>query len=69
MLKFSVQTFHQPLFSHSFPFRNSFPSQKLPTPNSPKQKPKGKTQAKAKCKKQKPQALLQQAFYKQWQTG
>jgi hypothetical protein len=42
MLKFLVQTFYQPLFSHSFPFSNFFSFQKLPTPKSPKQKAKPK---------------------------
>jgi hypothetical protein len=51
MLKFSVQTFYQPLFNNSFPFSNLFPSksflhQKGETPRQkphiPKQKPKAK---------------------------
>jgi hypothetical protein len=79
MLKFSVQKFYQPLFSHAFPFSNflsailfplvilfpskSFPDQKAESKN---RKPKPK---KTEDKKQKLQALLQQAFYKQWQTG
>jgi hypothetical protein len=78
MLKFLVQTSYQSLFSHSFPFSNFllailFPSKIFPHQNaqsksqSLKNPPKPKV--KAKGKKQKPQALLQQAFYKQWQTG
>jgi hypothetical protein len=74
MLKFSVQTFYQPLFSHSFLFSNSplaiiFPSVILfPYKNFPNKKAQSKSQktqpkkplkAKAKGKKQKPQALLQ----------
>jgi hypothetical protein len=48
MLKFSVQTFYQPLFSHSFPFSNFplailFPSVILfPSKNFPHQKTQSK---------------------------
>jgi hypothetical protein len=69
MLNFSVQTFYQPLFSHSFPFSNfplailfpsvilfpskSFPHQKA---QSKRQKPKAKAPGpKAKDKKEKAQ--------------
>jgi hypothetical protein len=50
MLKFSVQTFYQPLLSHSFPFSNFplailFPSVILfPSKSFPHQKAKGKNQ-------------------------
>jgi hypothetical protein len=55
MLKLSMQTFYQPLFSHSFPFNNfpfsnSFLFQNLPTPKSPKQKAKTKAQKTSKVK-------------------
>jgi hypothetical protein len=56
MLKFSVQTFYQHLFSHTFPSAislYSFPFQKLPTPKNPKQKPKPKTPSKANILKAK----------------
>jgi hypothetical protein len=51
MLKYSVQTFYQLLFSHSFPFSNSSPFQKLPTPKIPKQKNQGKAPQKPKPSK------------------
>jgi hypothetical protein len=66
MLKFSVQTFYQTLFSHTFPFGNfpsvilfpskSFPHQKA---QSKTPKPKLKPKVKAKGEKQKLPALLQ----------
>jgi hypothetical protein len=71
MLKFSVQTFYQPLFSifpstilfpsAIFPFNNSFPFQKLPTPKKPKIKPQ----------KQKALFLLQGSFIaaNRWSHG
>jgi hypothetical protein len=77
MLKFSVQTFYQPLFSHTFPFSNFplailfpsvilFPSKSFPTPKSPKQKNQAKAQktlqSKSQRQKAKPQALLQGPF-------
>jgi hypothetical protein len=72
MLKFSVQTFYQPLFSHSFPFSNSFLFQKLPTPKSPKQKNQAKAQKNPSPKgplNQKPNAKSPSpplgVFYKQ----
>jgi hypothetical protein len=75
---FSVQTFYQPLFSHCFHFRNIplailfpsvilFPSKSFPHQKTKPKKPlqNKKPKVKAKGKKQKPQAFLQQAFYKQ----
>jgi hypothetical protein len=49
-----VQTFYQPLFSHSFPFSNSSSFQKLPTPKIPKQKPKSKAQKTPQSKSPQP---------------
>jgi hypothetical protein len=84
MLKFSVQTFYQPLFRHSFPF-NNFPlailflsvilflSKSIPYPKAqskgPKQKNKPKPKAKAKGKKQKTSSSPSEIFYKQRQAG
>jgi hypothetical protein len=49
MLKFSVQTFYQPLFSHSFPFSN-FPLAVLfPSESVPHQKAKAPKTSKAKA--------------------
>jgi hypothetical protein len=74
-LKFSVQTFYQPLFSHTFLFGN-FPLAILspsvilfPSKSFQHQKAQIKSQrqkAKAKGKKQKPSAFLQWVFYTQW---
>jgi hypothetical protein len=84
MLKFSVQSFYQPLFSHSFPFNNFplailFPSVILfPSKSFPHQKAQRKSQSaenppkpevKAKGKKKKTSSPPSGAFYKQWQTG
>jgi hypothetical protein len=70
MLKFLVQTFYQPLFSHAFPFSNFpailFPSKSFPHQKSqskgiktkPKPKPKKPSKEKASGKNQKPQAKI-----------
>jgi hypothetical protein len=67
-----VQTFYQPLFSHSFPFSN-FPLVILfPSPKAQSEKPKSKPKVKAKGKKQKTSSYplaLQWTFHKQLQTG
>jgi hypothetical protein len=82
MLKFSVQTFYQPLFSHSFPFSN-FPlailfSSVIPFPSKSfhTKKPKaqsGKTQAKAQSKSQRQKAKApnppSEAFDEQPEAG
>jgi hypothetical protein len=65
MLKVSLQTFYQPLFSHSFPFSNFpltvlfpsvilFPSKSFPHQKAQSQSLKQKTQAKAKGKGKSP---------------
>jgi hypothetical protein len=73
-----VQTFYQPLFSHSFPFSNFplailFPSKSFPHQNSQskriKPKPKKHSKAKVEGKKQKAPSPSSGAFYKQQQTG
>jgi hypothetical protein len=74
MLKFSVQTFYQPLFSHSFPF-SSFPLAILfPSKSFPHKKPKAKHQSEKPKPKGKAQSKSQRqispsssfgVFYKQ----
>jgi hypothetical protein len=75
MLKFSVQTFYPPLFSHSFPFRNfpsatlfpsvilfpfkSFPHQKA---QSKSQTPKTQSKAQSKSQRQKVKETLKPSF-------
>jgi hypothetical protein len=53
MLKFSVQIFYQPLFSHSFPFSNSFPFQSFPHQKAQNKRTKPKPQKPTKAKKPK----------------
>jgi hypothetical protein len=57
MLKFSVQTFYQPLFSHTFfPLAILFPSKSFPHQKSPKQKPKPQKPSKTQSKSQRQKA-------------
>jgi hypothetical protein len=73
VLKFSVQTFYPPLFSHPFPFSNFplailfpslilFPSKSFPHQNAQSKKPKPKAKAQSKSQKQKAQKNLKPSF-------
>jgi hypothetical protein len=67
MSKFSVQTFYQPLFSHSFPFNNFplailFPSKSFPQQKAHSKSPKGKTEAKAQGKSKSPKPSFSGPF-------
>jgi hypothetical protein len=60
MLKFLVQTFYQPLFSHSFPSVILFPSKSFPHQKAQSQSQRQKPNLKGK--KQKPQPSFHRPF-------